>query len=222
MTPRINPDSLPDAPHLGHENALWENGALWVAGIDEAGRGALAGPVAAAAVILPQIMSLTIDLEGVNDSKRMTPTQRDTWSAVIRRVAVTYGVGLASPQEIDELGIVPATRLAASRAIDHLAVSPDCLLLDYLYLPKIPVSQISLTKGDRRSLSIAAASILAKTTRDAILVELDDQYPGYGFARHKGYGTAVHREALLRLGPSPIHRMSFAPLGSKGAGEGES
>lgn len=212
MTSRIDPVSLPKHPHLRHENALWVNGSLWVAGIDEAGRGALAGPVAAAAVILPQISTLIIELEGVRDSKKMTPIQREIWSQIIQEKAVTYGVGLASTKEIDASGIISATRLAMTRAIHNLAIYPDCLLLDYLNLPEVPIAQISLVKGDMRSLSIAAASILAKTARDAILKILDGEYPGYGFADHKGYGTKSHREAIQRLGPSPIHRMSFAPL----------
>jgi ribonuclease HII len=142
----------------------------------------------------------------------MTPNQREYWSQIIQETAVTYGVGLASTQEIDSLGIIPATRLAMSRAIGKLAICPDCLLVDYLSLPQNPTAQISLVKGDMRSLSIASASILAKTERDAILLSLDGEYPGYGFADHKGYGTKTHREGLQRLGPSPIHRMSFAPL----------
>jgi ribonuclease HII len=214
MTPRIDPSLLPSIPHLRHENALWVNGALWIAGIDEAGRGALAGPVAAAAVILPRLSSLTLDLEGVRDSKKMTPIQRESWMVVIKDTAVTYGLGLASAQEIDNHGIIPATRIAVTRAINDLAIFPDCLLLDYLNLPDISILQVSLIKGDMRSLSIAAASVLAKTTRDAILVELDDQYPDYGFAKHKGYGTKSHTEAIKRLGPSPVHRMSFAPIRS--------
>jgi ribonuclease HII len=212
MTPRFDPSLLPKIPHLRHENALWVNGALWIAGIDEAGRGALAGPVSAAAVILPKLSNIAQDLAGVRDSKKMSPIQRETWKAVIKETAVTYGVGLASAQEIDSLGIISATRMAAARAIKDLAIGPDWLLLDYLHLPDIPILQISLIKGDMRSLSIAAASVLAKTTRDAILIQLDNQYPGYGFVNHKGYGTKSHLEAIKRLGPSPIHRMSFAPI----------
>jgi ribonuclease HII len=212
MPLKIDPTSLPDTPHLRHEAALWTNGALWVAGIDEAGRGALAGPVAAAAVVLPQTPGLKKDLAGVRDSKEMTPAARETWSHVIREIAVTCAVGTASAKEIDALGIVPATRLASSRALDGLDVCPDCLLLDYLNLPDVILTQISLIKGDMRSLSIAAASVLAKTARDAILIEMDESYPGYGFAAHKGYGTASHCEAIQNLGPSPVHRFSFAPI----------
>ncbi len=215
MPPGNKSQSLPVQPHLRHEAALWANGALWVAGIDEAGRGALAGPVAAAAVVLPQMAIATLGLYGVRDSKQMTPAQRDTWAGVIRQTAVACGVGLASAQEIDAQGIVPATRLAATRALEVLGICPDCLLLDYLHLPQVDIPQVSLVKGDRRSLSIAAASILAKTTRDAILVGLDAQYPGYGFEAHKGYGTQAHLDAIRNRGPSPAHRRSFAPLCSQ-------
>ena len=167
---------------------------------------------AAGAVVLPQTSDLKQDLAGVRDSKEMSPAARETWSQVIRELAVSCAVGLASAQEIDTLGIVPATRLASSRALENLDVCPDCLLLDYLNLPGVTIPQVSLVKGDKRSLSIAAASILAKTTRDTILIELDERYPGYGFAAHKGYGTASHREAIQNLGPSPVHRFSFAPI----------
>ena len=206
------PNPLPDFPSLNLERALWANGALWVAGIDEAGRGALAGPVAAAAVILPQINNFTQDMNGVRDSKLMTPTQREFWNFTIREMAVSFGVGMASSQEIDTMGILPATRLAARRAIKSLSVVPDHLLIDHFKLPETDIPQTSIPKGDRLSLSIAAASILAKTTRDAILCDLDKEFPGYGLADHKGYGTASHREAIENFGPTPIHRMTFAPL----------
>jgi ribonuclease HII len=212
-------NQLPDSPTLDVERALWTNGALWVAGVDEAGRGALAGPVVAAAVILPQIKRITKELYGVRDSKKMTAPQRESWAISIRAIAVTFGVGLASSQEIDTLGILPATKLAAQRAIDQLAVVPDHLLLDHFQMPDIPIPQTSISKGDVISLSIAAASVLAKTARDAILCELDLEYSGYGFANHKGYGTAQHLGAINSLGPQPVHRMSFAPFKSMGTGE---
>ena len=212
MNLKNEPSILGKKPHLNHENALWTNGALWVAGIDEAGRGALAGPVVAAAVILPQNINIDSILEGVRDSKKMTTIQRENWKEVIIGFAVTYGIGAASAQEIDNIGIVPATKEAASRAIESLAISPDCLLLDYLNLPQYPILQISLVRGDENSLSIASASVLAKTARDAILIDFDDRYPGYGFANHKGYGTKKHFRMLQQLGPSPVHRMSFAPI----------
>jgi ribonuclease HII len=207
-------NSLPNYPTLDLERALWANGALWIAGIDEAGRGALAGPVAAAAVILPQIRNFTLELKGVRDSKKMTPAQRETWNRAIRKSAVTFGVGLASAREIDLVGILPATKLAAKRAINALSVVPDHLLIDHFKMLDLNTPQTSIPKGDALSLSIAAASVLAKTSRDAILCELDEQYPGYGFVDHKGYGTTFHLEAIRKLGPTPIHRMTFAPLNS--------
>lgn len=200
-------------PDLSFETELWANGRRHIAGIDEAGRGALAGPVAAAALILPQLLNIKAKLSGVRDSKQMTPNQREIWGRVLRAIALAWGVGFASHEEIDALGILSATRLAARRALESLAVRPDHLLLDYLKLADVDLPQTSLVKGDCRSLSIAGASILAKTARDALMRELDGQYPGYGFAAHKGYGTAAHLGALARLGPCPEHRLSFAPCG---------
>jgi ribonuclease HII len=206
------PNPLPDYPTLDIERSLWANGALWIAGIDEAGRGALAGPVVTAAIILPQIKHFTLELRGVRDSKKMTAAQRESWSTTIRSKAVTFGIGLASSREIDTIGILPATKLAAQRAIDQLSIVPDHLLLDHFQMPDMSIPQTSIPKGDAISLSIAAASVLAKTARDTILCRLDLKYPGYGFADHKGYGTALHRDAIIALGPKPVHRMSFAPL----------
>jgi ribonuclease HII len=209
MTARFDPALLPTAPDLSFEQALWAAGVSHVAGIDEAGRGPLAGPVAAGVVILPPHPEIIERLAGVRDSKQMTPHQRQNASARIREVALASAVGFAEASEIDALGILPATRLAAWRALQALAIIPQHLLLDCLFLPDIDLPQTSLIKGDCRSLSIAAASVLAKTARDARLVQLEEQYPGYSFARHKGYGTAVHRAALQRLGPCPQHRRSF-------------
>lgn len=209
MTARFDPALIPPAPDLSFEQVLWAAGVLRVGGIDEAGRGPLAGPVAAAVVILPAHPNLLEQLAGVRDSKQMTPAQRQAACARIQAVAQAHAVGFAEAAEIDALGILPATRLAAWRAVQALAVTPQHLLLDCLFLPEIAIPQTSLIKGDQRSLSIAAASVLAKTARDARLLELEQQYPGYGFARHKGYGTAAHREALQRLGPCPQHRRSF-------------
>jgi len=203
---------LPPEPDLSFEQALWQAGIESVAGIDEAGRGALAGPVAAAAVILPSEWEISGRLNGVRDSKQLTPSQRETARGKILQYAKAWGVGFATAEEIDHMGILPATRLAASRALEAITLPAAHLLLDYLFLPEISIPQTALTKGDCRSLSIAAASILAKTSRDALLRELDLTYPGYGFAAHKGYGTNAHREALLHLGVSPIHRLSFALL----------
>ncbi len=204
---------LPPEPDISFELALWEAGLTAVAGIDEAGRGALAGPVAAAAVILPPERDIVGCLKGVRDSKQMTPCQRETARGKILQYASTWGVGFATAEEIDQMGIVPATRLAASRALESLTFPAAHLLLDYLFLSEITIPQTSLIKGDCRSLSIAAASILAKTSRDAVLRDFDLTYPGYGFASHKGYGTSAHQEALQRLGTSPVHRISFALFG---------
>jgi ribonuclease HII len=200
---------LPPAPNFFFESQLWGKGMRWVAGVDEAGRGALAGPVAAAALVFPPDASQAPALDGVRDSKQMTPPQREFWARRLQAIALTWGLGFASSQEIDSLGIVPATRLAVARALQQLTLAPEHLLVDYLRLPDIPISQTALVKGDQRSLSIAAASILAKTARDARLRELERDYPGYGLAGHKGYGTAAHLAALERLGPSPIHRLTF-------------
>ena len=211
--PTFDPSLLPAEPDLSFELILWQAGCMTVAGIDEAGRGALAGPVTAAAVILPPTESLMGRLKGVRDSKQMTPHEREIARERIIQSAITWGVGFAASEEIDQLGIVPATRLAAWRAVESLSPPPAHLLLDYLFLPEVTLSQTALIKGDCRSLSIAAASILAKTARDALMRELDLTYPGYGFAAHKGYGTRVHREALKQLGPCPVHRLSFALFG---------
>lgn len=203
---------LPATPDLSFELPLWQAGVARVAGIDEAGRGAWAGPVAAGVVWLPVDTHITESLSGVRDSKQMTPAERGAWAQEIRHIALGWAVGFASSEEIDTLGILPATRLAAARAVTQLPIFPQHLLVDYLDLPDLKVPQTPLVKGDARSLSIAAASVLAKTARDAVLVELEDTFPGYGFAQHKGYGTRQHVEALQRLGPSPVHRFSFAPL----------
>ncbi len=201
--------SLPDEPDLSFEISLWDAGIKYIAGIDEAGRGPLAGPVAAAAVVLPPCPDLTAALSGVRDSKQMSPQQRELSAVRIRQAAIAWGIGFASVAEIDALGILPATHLAAERAIEALAVQPEALLLDCLFLPNFSLPQTSLVKGDCRSLSIAAASVLAKTARDALMGVLDAQHPGYGFKLHKGYGTAAHRAAIGRLGPCALHRKTF-------------
>ena len=148
----------------------------------------------------------------MRDSKQMTPPEREISRDQIFKYAECWGVGFATSDEIDRAGIVPATRLAAWRAVECLSLAPAHLLLDYLFLTEVTIPQTALVKGDCRSLSIAAASVLAKTSRDALMRDLDATYPGYGFATHKGYGTRAHREALRRLGPSPIHRLSFTLL----------
>ncbi len=209
---RIDPALVPASPNLDFEQVLWEAGARVVAGIDEAGRGALAGPVACGAVILPCDVNIMQKLAGVRDSKEMTPDQREFWAERIRKTALAEAVGYASSGEIDAMGILPATALAAARALQALKLSPEHLLLDYIFLPDCDQPQTALIKGDQRSLSIAAASVLAKTSRDELLRKLDQAYPGYGFAVHKGYGTALHLAALERLGPTPAHRFSFQPV----------
>ncbi len=210
MVKKFNRALLPPAPDFSFELALWSTGVKIVAGVDEAGRGALAGPVSAAALVLPADPGLSRKLDGVRDSKQMTPADREYWAGQLHALALAFGVGFASHQEIDTIGIVPATRLAVQRALESLAISPQHLLVDFLDLPDCCLPQTPLVKGDQRSLSIAGASILAKTARDAVMCQLDAQYPGYGFAKHKGYGTAAHHKALEQLGPSPIHRRSFS------------
>lgn len=216
MSTRHEKAQLPDRPDLSLEATLWAQGLEWVAGLDEVGRGALAGPVAAASLILPADLSLMEKLSGVRDSKQMTPAERAYWSVRLRKIAVAWGIGFASHAEIDSLGILPATRLAMQRALATLPISPQHLLIDYLLLPEVAIPQTALTKGDVRSLSIAGASILAKTARDALLVALEAEFPGYGFKAHKGYGTQQHLLALRDLGPCPVHRRSFTPLKNAG------
>jgi ribonuclease HII len=200
-------------PTLDFEQYLWKGGYAHVAGVDEAGRGAWAGPVASAAVILPCDATIIKKLDGVRDSKLMTPAGRETWAPRIKEAAMAWGVGFASSQEIDTMGIVPATRLAAMRALDAMQpqpCSPDYLLTDYLVFRELALPQTALVKGDQLSLSVAAASVLAKTARDALMRELDDKYPAYGFARHKGYGTLFHRQAIYKAGLCSQHRRSFS------------
>jgi ribonuclease HII len=210
MTPsKLDGIVIPASPDLTCENRLWGKGVRIVAGIDEVGRGALAGPVAAAALVLTPEPNLCQKLAGVRDSKVMTPAARQYWADCLQNISMAFGVGFASHQEIDEMGIVPATRLAVLRALQKLPEYPQHLLIDYFSMPELTVPQTSLVKGDARSLSIAGASILAKTARDDLLCKLDQLYPGYCFAAHKGYGTPAHRCAIIKLGPSPIHRRSF-------------
>jgi ribonuclease HII len=195
---------------LFFENELWpiyKN----VAGLDEAGRGALAGPVCVGAVILPDDQALlSQSLSGARDSKQMTPRSRFKLAAQIKLIARGWGVGFSTADEIDALGIVPATRLAACRAVEMLAIFPDFLLTDFrLELPELDVSQSAIVKGDQKSLSIACASILAKTARDEQMTDLDTEYPEYGFARHKGYGTLTHRKNIFQAGHSDVHRKTF-------------
>ena len=199
-------------PTLDYECAWWQRGHSYVAGIDEAGRGAWAGPVMAGAVILPVDEAVAEYLGGVNDSKKLRAVQREDLRVEIERWAIAWAVGSASNEEIDALGIVPATRLAMQRAVTELAVQPTALLIDAVKLPAVRIEQQSFNFADSLSLSVAAASILAKTERDRAMQALDVQYTGYAFGRHKGYGTRVHRAALQELGPCAVHRMTFKPL----------
>lgn len=203
-------------PDLWLESQLAAAGLQRVAGLDEAGRGAWAGPVTAAAVVLPvRRANLRRLLQGVRDSKEMTPAGRERWELRIREVALAVGLGQASPQEVDALGPLRATRLAMERALQMLPSEPDYLLIDHLRLPEIELPQTGLPHGDARVLSIAAASVVAKVARDRAMVDLEAVFPGYGFAQHKGYGTPGHRTALHRLGPCDIHRRSYAPVAAR-------
>ena len=193
------------------ENALWGQGTTYVAGVDEVGRGPLAGPVVAGAVIFPQDIDES-GLVGIRDSKELTASARERMDVRIYQVALAVGIGRASVREVDVVGIVGATRRAMSRAIGKLQPRPQALLIDALSLPGIDLPQQCPIKGDRVSLSIAAASIVAKVARDRMMVEADRRYPGYGFSRNKGYGTREHIEALYRQGSCIIHRVSFAPV----------
>jgi ribonuclease HII len=201
--------TFPFTPDFGFESKLWEKGIRFIAGVDEAGRGALAGPVSAGALVLPPDPEIQHQLKGMHDSKKLTQGQREEFAGKIRELALAYAVGFVSAAEIDRLGILPATRLAIQNALSQLGHEPDHLLVDYISLPECIIPQISIVKGDERSLSIAGASILAKVARDDLMRQLDRLYPEYGFAAHKGYGTQAHRAVLTHLRPSPVHRLSF-------------
>lgn len=191
--------------YLFEQNAL-NAGYKVVCGIDEAGRGPLAGPVHAAAVILP----IGLEIEGLNDSKKLTEKKREQLFDVICEKAVDYSIGIATEKEIDEINILNATFLAMHRAVEGLKIKPDYALIDGNQYPKIPfVMEETVVKGDAKSMSIAAASILAKVSRDRFMLEKAKEYPQYCFEKHKGYGTKVHYEAIREFGPSPIHRLTF-------------
>jgi len=191
-----------------YRHRLLERGARLVAGVDEAGVGPLAGPVVAAAVVLPDHP----ELPGLDDSKKLSVANRERLAEAIRRQAVGWTVGEAWPEEIDRLNIYHASLLSMRRAVEALSPHPDHVLVDARTIPGIDTPQTSLVRGDSRDASIAAASILAKVHRDAIMLRLDARYPAYGFARNKGYPTLQHMEALERVGPSVVHRRSFAPV----------
>jgi ribonuclease HII len=198
-------------PTFDHERPLWKQGLRLVAGVDEVGRGPLAGPVVAAAVILPPRARFAW-LAEVRDSKMLTAAKREELAEKIRAKALAVGLGLVVSERIDALGIAPANRLAMAEALAALKPPAEYALIDAFTLPEIDIPQSGITDGDALSLSIAAASIVAKVHRDRIMLMYDALYPEYGFCRHKGYSTADHLEALARHGPCPIHRRSFAPV----------
>ena len=189
--------------------------AGYICGIDEVGRGPLAGPVVAGAVILPKDCSILY----LNDSKQLSARKREELYEVIMKEAVATGIGYASPERIDEINILQATYEAMREAVGRLCVKPDILLNDAVTIPGLPMRQVPIIKGDAKSASIAAASIIAKVTRDRIMVQYDSVFPRYGFEANKGYGAAAHIDALKRLGPTPIHRRSFIKNFMEGANE---
>jgi len=193
---------------LRYESALWADGIVHVAGVDEAGMSPLAGPVAAAAIIFKR----GDRIPGIDDSKKLTPAVRERLALEIKAVAISWSVGFAEVDEIDTINIYWASLLAMRRAVEGLQIRPDHLLIDARRLKEVQLPQQSITKGDTKSLSIGAASILAKTARDALMQKLDEQHPGYGFGKHKGYPVKEHLAALRRFGASPIHRRSFGPV----------
>jgi len=209
-------------PTLEYERAFWRDGFHAVAGLDEAGRGALAGPVVAAVVILPPLEEPHIrhwrrhelfkSIARANDSKLLNEPLREKLFEPICNIAAAYAIGSASEGEIDALNILRASHLAMHRALAALSHTPDAMLLDALVLPEISIPQQGIIHGDALALSIAAASILAKVSRDRLMRELDKQFPQYGFAEHKGYGTPEHLRALRAFGASPVHRKTYAPI----------
>ena len=200
-------------PTLQTEEVLLNQGYRQIAGLDEAGRGAWAGPVVAAAVTLPVGQpGLITALAGLTDSKQLSPAKRETFFTLIQQNATAIGVGLASAEKVDEINVLEATRYAMVEALTGLTPPTDYLLLDHVRLPQIELPQLAFPKADRLSLTVAAASIIAKVTRDRLMIELSSTYPHYAFERHKGYGTQTHRQALAQHGPCPIHRLSYRPV----------
>ncbi|MGD0765639.1 MAG: ribonuclease HII [Dehalococcoidia bacterium] len=198
-------------PTFAYERPLWRQGLRLVAGVDEVGRGPLAGPVVAAAVVFPPRARFAW-LAEVDDSKVLSAPKREQLAERIRAKALAVGVGSLSADQVDALGIAPAGRLAMARALAALAPAAEYALIDAFTLPEVVLPHRGIIDGDALSLSIAAASIVAKVARDRMMLAFDDLYPGYGFCRHKGYGTPEHLDALSRKGPCPIHRRSFAPV----------
>ena len=200
-------------PDLSLESGLHRRGIRFVAGVDEAGRGPLAGPVVAAAVILPPDLNGSEPwLQFLDDSKRLSHARRVLAVDVVHRYALAVGVGIVDPESIDKMGIGRAALAAMLQAVGQLPLEPGHLLLDYIYIRECPYTYDTIVKGDSLSYSIAAASNVAKVARDQLMVDAEAAYPGYAFARHKGYATKVHVERLRELGPCPIHRRSFAPV----------
>jgi ribonuclease HII len=200
-------------PNLDKEMTLREQGFRFIAGLDEAGRGAWAGPVVAAAVMLPLDRSdLIAVLAGLDDSKKLRPNQREQFFELIHEVALAVGVGLVPAALVDELNVLEATRQAMQQALSELKMPPDYLLLDHVRMPAVALPQAAFPKADRLSLTVATASVVAKVTRDRLMVQYNQEYPGYAFDRHKGYGTAAHQVVLAELGPCPLHRMSYKPV----------
>lgn len=201
---------------LSFEHQYWDKGISRLAGIDEAGRGPLAGPVVASAVILNQRFAESEQdrlLKGLTDSKQLTEARRDHfYDILINSKDASIGVGIADVKEIDELNILRATHLAMARALQKIDPLPEYAIVDGLAVKGLPCQSHAIVKGDSKSLSIAAASIIAKVTRDRIMKEMDRQYPQYGFAKHKGYGSKKHIQALFEYGPCPEHRISFRPV----------
>ncbi|MDA1128152.1 MAG: ribonuclease HII [Chloroflexi bacterium] len=200
-------------PDLSLESGLHRRGIRLVAGVDEAGRGPLAGPVVAAAVIFsPDLSGSEPWLQHLDDSKRLSQARRERAVDIVHQHALAVGVGMVSPEDIDTMGIGRAALAAMLIAVGRLPIEPGHLLLDYIYVRECPFTYDTVVKGDSRSYSIAAASNVAKVARDKLMVEAEETYPGYNFARHKGYPTKAHVERLRELGPCPIHRRSFAPV----------
>lgn len=198
-------------PSFAEEKALRALGYRLIAGVDEVGRGALIGPVMAAAVVLPDRIRARWRSK-VRDSKQLSPAAREFLFDYIKEAALTVGVGSSPPEVIDAQGIARATHLAMKSAVEQLAPRPQYLLIDYILLPEVSLPQRGVTDGDSLCFSIACASIIAKVTRDRVMVALDGVYPGYGLAEHKGYGTRKHLACLRRYGPCPAHRRSFRPV----------
>ena len=196
---------LPWEERIIHEKQCWDMGFKRVTGFDEAGRGPLAGPVVAASFVMPS----DFFLEGLNDSKQLTALRRERFYQILTNGTYEFGVGIVDAEEIDKINIYQASRQAMFKALQALKTAPDYLLVDALKIPSTTIAQQAIIHGDALSVSIAAASVIAKCTRDAIMAQYDSLYPGYGFTKHKGYPTREHYLALEKLGPSPIHRLSF-------------